>query len=75
MAFVRLHLQHDWLAVIGQCVEIRRGHTPVRTGVVDSVTDDGSILWIAAHGVHPRMMIERALGFQVWVSYKWDTQR
>ncbi|TDT73589.1 hypothetical protein DFO47_11621 [Arthrobacter sp. AG258] len=47
----------------------------MRTGVVDSVTDDGCILWIAAHGVHPRMMIERALGFQVWVSYKWDTQR
>jgi hypothetical protein len=68
-----LHLQHDWLPVVGELVEIRHGHQPVRTGTVDGVTADGGILWLAADGAESRSMFERSQGFTVWIEYKWET--
>jgi hypothetical protein len=69
----KLHLQHDWLPVIGELVEIRHGGHAVRTGTVDGVTPDGSILWLAAYGAEPRSMLERSQGFSVWIEYKWES--
>lgn len=34
----KLHLQYDWLPVVGEIVEIRHDEETVRTGVVDGVT-------------------------------------
>jgi hypothetical protein len=69
----KLHLQHDWLPVIGEVVEIRCGGEAVRTGIVDGVTADGGILWLTANGAEPRAMFERSQGFSVWIEYKWET--
>jgi hypothetical protein len=69
----RRHLQHDWLPVVGQLVEIRRGDQVVREGIVDGVTTDGGILWLAADGAQPRSMFERSEGFSVWIEYKWES--
>jgi hypothetical protein len=44
----------------------------VMDGVVESVTPDDQILWLAAHFPRPRTMIERAEGFAIWISYKWE---
>lgn len=69
----KLHLQHDWLPVVGETVEIRHGEGTVRTGVVDAVTTDGRILWISADGAERRAMFERARGLTVWIAYKWES--
>lgn len=69
-----LHLQHDWVPVLGQTVEIRHWHSTVRAGRVDAVTQDGSILWLASEGHHPRCLFERAEGYQVWIQYTWERQ-
>lgn len=69
----KLHQQYDWLPVVGEVVEMRQNEKTVRRGVVDGVTHDGGILWIAADGAEPRTMFERAQGFSVWIVYKWDT--
>jgi hypothetical protein len=69
----KLHLQHDWLPVVGETVEIRRGGGTVRTGVVDAVTTDGRVLWISADGAERRAMFERANGLTVWIEYKWES--
>ncbi|HJW01414.1 MAG TPA: hypothetical protein VJ617_20180 [Arthrobacter sp.] len=71
MAF---HLQHDWFPVLGHTVEIRHWNSTVRAGRVDAVTQDGSILWLAAEGHQPRRLFERAQGYQVWIQYAWETQ-
>ncbi|VXB05061.1 hypothetical protein ARTHRO9AX_10315 [Arthrobacter sp. 9AX] len=68
-----MHRQHDWLPVLGQEVQIKLDGSVVRTGLVDGVTNDGAIIWIAAHGATPRAMFERARGFSVWIDYKWDS--
>lgn len=62
-----LHLQPDWLPLVGEFGEIRLAGQPVRTGTVDAVTTDNSILWLAADGGHLRAMVERTLGCEVWI--------
>lgn len=69
----QLHLQHDWGPVAGELVEVRHGGQAVRAGIVDGVTADGGILWLAAQGAEPRSMFERSQGFSVWVEYRWES--
>ena len=67
-----LHRQPDWQRALGQYVEVRRRGRTVRTGVVDAVTSDGSLLWISAEGAHLREMVERADGSEIYSRYSWD---
>jgi hypothetical protein len=69
---VELHLQSDWQRAMGQFVEIRQDGRTLRTGVVEAVMPDSSILWISVDGTHPREMVERADGKQVFARYSWD---
>jgi hypothetical protein len=66
-----LQLQNDWVPLLGQEIQILHLGKEIRTGVVDAVTDDGSILWIAAGAMTPRSMFERAVGYEAWIQYKW----
>ena len=61
------YLQSDWQLAIGQFVEIRQDGRTLRTGVVEAVMSDNSILWISVDATHPREMIERADGKQVFI--------
>jgi hypothetical protein len=67
-----LHLQPDWQRTLGQFVEIRRYGKTVRTGTVEAVMPDNSILWISAAGPYSREMVERAEDCQVYTRYPWD---
>lgn len=69
-----LHLQTQWRRALHQYVEIRLNGQILRTGFVDAVMPDESILWISADGIHPREMIERASGKSIYCRYAWDTQ-
>ncbi|KRE67734.1 hypothetical protein ASG92_13940 [Arthrobacter sp. Soil736] len=70
----RMHLQHDWVALLGEVIQVRLDDRTVRTGRVDGVTQDGAILWIEGHGAEPRTMFERCEGFTAWIEYKWDSE-
>ena len=67
-----LHLQPDWQRALGQLVEVRRHGQVIRTGTVDTVMPDNSILWISTNGTHQREMVERAEGYQIYARYPWD---
>jgi hypothetical protein len=67
------HKQYDWLPVLGEVVQIRNNGCIIREGFVDAVTNDGSILWLAADGAHNRQMIIKTDGNEVWMTYKWET--
>lgn len=69
---MNLHLQPDWQRALGQHVEIRRHGKTVGAGTVEAVMRDNSILWLSAHGLNPRMMVERSDGSQVYARYAWD---
>jgi hypothetical protein len=69
---VSLHLQSDWQRVLGQYVEIRRHGKTIRTGKVEAVMPDNSILWIAADGGYSRELVERADGSLVYARFAWD---
>jgi len=67
------HKQDDWLPLTGETVQIRINGRPVRTGFVDAVTIDNQILWLASDGVYQRRMISKVDGYEVWMTYKWET--
>ena len=69
----KLYLQSEWFPVIGEIVEIRLNDTTVRRGMVDGVTSDDQILWMAADGAELRMMFERSQDYSVWIEYRWET--
>ncbi|MBT8163130.1 MULTISPECIES: hypothetical protein [Arthrobacter] len=58
----------DWALAKGELVEVRHHELPPREGLVDEVTPDGVILWLAAEGATTRRMIDKSEGFEVWVS-------
>ncbi|AOY74294.1 hypothetical protein PVT25_05950 [Paenarthrobacter ureafaciens] len=72
MAF---HLQPKWQPLIGQLVIVKLQDEEIRRGVVDAVTDDDQILWLDSDGAEPRRLFHRADGFNVWIDYKWETNR
>lgn len=69
---VDLHLQPHWQHALGQHVEIRLDGITIRSGVVEAVMPDDSILWISADGLNGREMVERADGKEVYARYSWD---
>lgn len=56
----------DWAGLTGEKVEIRFQGTSVATGLVDAVTHDGSILWLAGQN-QTRKLYEKAEFYEVWV--------
>jgi hypothetical protein len=64
---MQIHLLQHWRFGLGQYVEVKRNGRTTRTGMVDEVMSDGSILWLAAAGVDPREMVERAGDTEIYV--------
>ena len=62
MKFIRFD---DWPRLRGAEVEIWLDGTLQRTGVIDEVTEDSAIAWVAADAKEPRRLLERASGFEL----------
>lgn len=58
--------EDDWSRLEGAYVEIRQYHKAVRTGIVDTVAPDTTMLWIAQDGALPRQIFLRADGYETW---------
>lgn len=69
---MNLHPQPDWSRLLGQHVEIREAGRFVRTGTVDAVMPDLSILWLSAEGPWPREMVEKSGNWEVFARHQWD---
>lgn len=67
-----LHPQPDWNRLLGQHVEIRKNGRFLRSGTVDAVMPDNSILWLSAEGPWPREMVEKSDGRKAFARYQWD---
>lgn len=62
-----LRLVDEWRGCrIGDVVEIRRGDTLVRRGVLETEMPDGSGIWIAADGVATRSFFHIDNGLELW---------
>ena len=58
-------VQHDWVPARGRIVAIIHNDVLLRIGLVEEVTTDGSILWLAARGASTRIMIEKSEGYEI----------
>lgn len=57
----------DWTILAGVRVEIRQQGTPVCSGHVDAVTDDGKILWLRSPA-ESRRLFEKAEFYEAWAT-------
>jgi hypothetical protein len=55
----------DWKQLVGCWVELRYGGKLVRTGEVEDVTPDSSVLWLKFNGNHGRQMVAKTDGYEV----------
>lgn len=56
----------DWTTLAGACIEIRLQGQLLESGWVDSVTDDGAILWLV-NPAQIRKLYEKAEYCEAWV--------
>ena len=57
----------DWTLLTGARVEIRQQGSPVCSGHVDAVTDDGRILWLQPPAQN-RRLFEKAEFYEAWAT-------
>lgn len=56
----------DWRELVGSWVELRSGGSVVRTGEVEVVTEDSSVMWLKFNGTHGRQMVAKTDGYEVF---------
>jgi hypothetical protein len=54
-----------WSDLFGRKVRVHKDGRTVRTGYVEAVTVAADALWIAAEGVEPRALYEKAQGYTI----------
>ncbi|MFF2243798.1 hypothetical protein ACFVTM_06405 [Arthrobacter sp. NPDC058130] len=57
----------DWTLLTGASIEIRQQGSPVCSGHVDAVTDDGTILWLRPPAQN-RRLFEKAEFYEAWAT-------
>jgi hypothetical protein len=57
----------DWRELVGSWVELRSGGSVVRTGEVEVVTEDSSVMWLKFNGTHGRQMVAKTDGYEVFL--------
>lgn len=57
----------DWTQLTGASIEIRQQGSPICSGHVDAVTDDGTILWLRPIGQN-RRLFEKAESYEAWAA-------
>lgn len=55
----------DWQHLRGSWVELRADGRLVRTGEVEDVAADSSVLWLRYNGAHGRQMIAAGDGYDI----------
>ncbi|NKX56667.1 hypothetical protein [Arthrobacter mobilis] len=58
-------IRAEWNDLAGLQVQIQKDGRTIRTGQVETVTAAADALWIAAHGIEPRALYEKAQGHTV----------
>lgn len=57
----------DWTVLTGASIEIRQQGSPVCSGYVDAVTEDGAILWLRPLA-QSRRLFEKAELYEAWAT-------
>jgi hypothetical protein len=63
-----LEVHSDAVPQTGSIVEVRQGSRQRRLAVVEAVSEDGTLIWLAAHGAHTRALFHREEASAVWTS-------
>ena len=64
----RLVCIDEWSTAIGGEAFITLDGRVVRIGVIELVTNDESIAWVAQSGAEPRQLVSKAEGHELWIA-------
>ncbi|MCU1635803.1 MAG: hypothetical protein JWQ68_1042 [Cryobacterium sp.] len=59
---------NEWQSLRGRLVNVHLHGESYRQGVVDDAMPDASGIWLAANGFHPRELVEKVRGYDIWTS-------
>lgn len=57
----------NWRSLVGHTVQIWQGNDILDQGVVEEVTADGSVLWLAQTGAIQRRLVMKERGVGLWI--------
>ncbi|MEV7649127.1 hypothetical protein [Arthrobacter sp. NPDC089319] len=61
------YIYDDWSRLVGADVEVRHRGNPLREGLIEAVTGDSKVAWLAQDGCHQRLMILKDEGYEIWL--------
>lgn len=67
---MKLYRCEDWSRLTGSEIEIHKGGQVVRTGTVEAVMLDSSIIWLATDHNGTRKLFESAEQYEVWTGHQ-----
>ena len=57
----------NWRSLVGHTVQIWQGNDVLDQGLVEAVTADGTVLWLAQTGAIQRRLVMKERGAGLWV--------
>ena len=57
----------NWKLLVGQTVQIWQGNDILDQGLVEAVTADGTVLWLAQAGATQRRLVMKERGAGLWI--------
>lgn len=57
----------NWRSLVGHTVQIWHGNDVLDQGLVEAVTADGMVLWLAQAGATPRRLVTKERGSGLWI--------
>jgi hypothetical protein len=57
---------NDWSSLKGSFVQIRLDGRGVDSGQVETVAEDGTVLWLERHGANSRRLYARSEHYEAW---------
>jgi hypothetical protein len=61
-------IHSETLPQAGSIIEVLQGARHHRSAVVETVSEDGTLIWLAANGAHTRTLFHRDGSSNVWTS-------
>lgn len=58
--------RENWSGLLGCHVEVHHSGDVVAAGLIDAVSPNGDLIWIAAEGADTRKIYDKASGYEIW---------
>lgn len=58
----------EWNQLVGRTLDVRKGGKRLRTGIVEEVSSDASMLWLRFDGIHGCQIIMKTDAYDIFLT-------